>query len=582
MPKATPQKFHCPCCQPILKEFSTKNGMLVHVKNIHPDRYDEVHSLFRETPENRYPCKHCGKLLSGSARRHEKDCNENPNHAPTPTYKQLLEVFLDRIGKWACTIGRESKTISESSWLTYKGFIRRIICHSEARNPGHIINFDSLEFSQLVNIDRYITSQPRLSVPQEAQLCNAYIKLVNFIRAEVDSKIDLLGSNVPHLNEIKRYITNCFERGHARLREVNKKKPLDKEQRDFLKRTTGGARGCYTELDFENCEKIFSRYLRSTRRLQVLQHFEEFGFIPNPELGIHSDREMRLFMAADLFFHGIGARPGAVTNLTYEELRRNLDHGDCVELRSFTFKTSRTYGHTPFIYPRREFNILCAFAEAFPLPRTGGPSNTRGLVFADSDGRQISNHYLLMRQILLCVPDVVLPTSHRLCPQDYRHYIATLTLRHGDQRLIRAAARSATHSIQMHQRYQHPEIAAADYLEIQKLVKKKRKGITVPSSSSSSSSSSSEHLLEPRPPSPFTLGAPPNVCTITVETGKFLGDYFDCVACDLDAVCLLCIERCHGECPIRSHVGFGLYRCQCGQQGVPSCNNLLAYINQNI
>lgn len=569
MPKATPQKFHCPCCQPILKEFSTKNGMMVHVKSIHPDRLDEVREAFGEIPENRYPCIHCGNLLYGSARRHEKDCSENPNHAPTPTYQQLLEVFLDRIGRWACTIGRESRTITESTWKTYKGFIRRIICHSEARNPGHIINFDSLEFSQLVNIDRYVTSQPRLSVPQEAQLCNAYIKLVNFIRAEVDSKINLLGSNVPHLNEIKFYITNCYAQAHARLKQVNKKKPLDKEQRNWEKKTTGGARGCYTELDFENCDKIFSRYLNSRRREQVLQWFEDFGFIANHELGIHSDRDMRLFLAADLLFHGIGARPGAVTNLTYEELRRNLDHGDCVELRSHTFKTARTYGHSPLIYPYREFKILVAYAEAFPLPRTGGPMNTGGLVFADSDGRPISNNYLLMRQILLCVPDVELPTSHRLCPQDYRHYIATLTLRHGDQRLIRAAARSATHSIPMHQNYQHPEVAAADYLEIQKLVKKKRKRIIV--QSSSSSSSSSEDLLNPRPPSPFTIGAPRNVCTSTVP-GLTLGEYFDCVACDLDEVCPLCIDQCHDECPIKSCRGFGLYRCQCGGQGLPSNN----------
>ena len=495
MPKATPQKFHCPCCQPILKEFSTKNGMLVHVKTNHPDRYDEVHSLFGETPENRYPCKHCGKLLSGSARRHEKDCNENPNHAPTPTYKQLLEVFLDRIGKWACTIGRESKTITESTWLTYKGFIRRIICESEARNPGHIINFDSLEFSQLVNIDRYVTSQPRLSVPQEAMLCNAYIKLVNFIRAEVDSKIDLLGSNVPHLNEIKRYITNCFAQAHARLKQVNKKKALDKEQRNWEKKTKGGARGCYTELDFENCDKIFSRYLNSRRREQVLQWFEDCGFIANPELGIHSDRDMRLFMAADLFFHGIGARPGAVTNLTYEALRRNVDHGEWFELRVFSFKTARTFGHTPFIYPRREFNLLRAFAEAFPLARTGGQRNREGILFADSDGRPMTNHYAIMRQILLCTPDVELPSNHRLVPQDYRHYISTVTFRHGDQRLIRAAARSATHSEQMHQNYQHPEVAANDYLQILELVNerrtKRRKRIILPSSSSSSSSSSS-------------------------------------------------------------------------------------------
>ena len=84
----------------------------------------------------------------------------------------------------------------------------------------------------------------------------------------------------------------------------------------------GGAKGCYTELDFENCDKIFSRYLNSRRREQVLQWFEDFGFIANTKLGISTDRDMRLFMAADLFFHGIGARPGAVTNLAFHDCKK--------------------------------------------------------------------------------------------------------------------------------------------------------------------------------------------------------------------------------------------------------------------
>ena len=37
-------------------------------------------------------------------------------------------------------------------------------------------------------------------------------------------------------------------------------------------------------------------------------------------------------------------------------------HGDCVELRAHTFKTARTFGNSPFIYPKREFKILCAYA----------------------------------------------------------------------------------------------------------------------------------------------------------------------------------------------------------------------------
>ena len=654
MPKHN-EKFHCPCCEPIVKEFSTKDGLLFHVKNKHPDRYEEVQGLFSERQENRFPCSFCGQMLIGNARRHQRSCKKNPNRAQTPNYTQLLEDFLERVGRWACNVGRDSKKISEKTWKTYKGFIRRIICESEQRNPGHLINFDSLEFSQLLNIDRYIASQPNLSVPQEAQSINAYIKLVSFIEAELDLKFDILGHQW-HLTEIKRYLTNCFSKASSRLKEAQKKIPVDKDQRDWEKRTTGVARGTYTELDFQNCEKIFSRYLSSPRRLQVLQHFEDFGFVVNPEIGIHTERDMRLFLAADLFFHGVGARPGAVANLTYDELRRNVRHGDCFEIRSFTFKTSRTFGHTPFIYPRREFQILCAYAKAFPLNRTGGPRNTGGFVFADGEGRRIFNYYLLMRQIQLCVPDVQLPTSHTLCPQDYRHYVATLTFRHGDQRLVRAASRSATHSDQMHQRYQHPEIAAADYQEVLDLVnrpnlKKTRKRIMVLSSSSSSSeeqqqqqppnpqqqpqeqppnpqqqlaaqlvghmrrtghlrepagnaaaisavvesaagsssSSSSSSSEEPMPPpdfeddfeppqlevrsKPFTIGNPnPNVCTSTgAPDGLFLGEYFDCVACELEEVCPLCIERCHEECPIKSSQGFALYRCQCGK--LPSCNN---------
>ena len=677
MPKGkSTDKFHCPCCQPILKEFSTKYGMLVHVKTIHPDRYQEVQELFGERQENRFPCSFCGQMLVGNARRHERSCKENPDRAQNPNYTLLLEDFLERVGRWACNVGRDSKKINEKTWITYKGFIRRIICESEQRNPGHLINFDSLEFSQLLSIDRYLERQPNLSVPQEAQSINAYIKLVSFIRAELDLKFDILGHNVPHLVEKKQYLTNCYSKASSRLKEAQKKIPMDKEQRNWEKRTTGVARGTYTELDFQNCEKIFSRYLSSPRRLQVLQHFEDSGFIVNPEIGIHTEQDFRLFLAADLFFHGVGARPGAVVNLTYDELRQKHDHGDLFELRSFTFKTSRTFGHTPFIYPRREFEILCAYAKAFPITRTGGPRNTGGFVFADGEGRRISNYYHLMRQIQMCVPEVELPSSHNLCAQDYRHYIATLTLRHDNERLIRAAARAATHSVQMHQRYQHSEVAAADYHEIIQLVnkpeiKKKRKRIIVSSSSSSSSSeeqqqqqppnpqqqpqeqppnpqqqhqqqppdphqqlaaqlvahmrrtghlrepagnaaavsavvesaagssSSSSSSEEPMPPpdfeddfeppqlevrsKPFKIGNPnPNVCTVTVPGGLFLGDYYDCVACDLEEVCKLCIEKCHAECPIKSHQGFKLYRCQCGGQGVPSCNNLLAYINQSL
>ena len=661
MPGKQNDKFHCPCCQPIVKEFSTKAGMLVHVKTIHPNRYQEVQELFGERPENHFPCSFCGNMLYGNAKRHERNCDQNPNCEQRPTYKRLLEEFLEKIGRWATTIGWESKTINESTWKAYKGFIRRIVSHSEARNPGHLINFDSVEFSQLVNIDRYVTSQENLTIPQEQQLINAYLKLVNFIRSELDSKIDILGNKVPHLIEIKRYINNCFEKASFRLKEVKKKIPLDKENRNWEKKTMGGAKGCYTELDFETCDKIFSRYLSSRRRKQVLQWFEDFGFTPNTELGISNDRDMRLFIAADLFFHGVGARIGAVINLTYEELRRNLDHGDFVELRCHTFKTAGTFGNSPITYPKREFKILVSYAEAFPLRRTGGQRNTEGLVFADIEGRPISNHRQLMRQIQMCVPDVQLG-SHTLCPQDYRHYVATLTLRHADERLIRAAARSATHSVQMHQRYQHSEVAAADYQEILDLVnkpeKKKRKRIIVPSSSSSSSSeeqqqqqppnpqqqpqeqppnpqqqlaaqlvahmrrtghlqepagnaaavsavvesaagsSSSSSSEEPMPPpdfeddfeppqlevrsKPFTIGNPnPNACTVTVP-GQFLGDYYDCVACNLEEVCLLCIERCHAECPIKSHQGFGFYRCQCGGQGVPICKNLLPLLNKSI
>ena len=88
--------------------------------------------------------------------------------------------------------------------------------------------------------------------------------------------------------------------------------------------------------------------------------------------------------------------------------------------------------------------------------------------------------------------------------------------------------------------------------------------------------------VELRPPAPFTIGNPnPNACTVTVP-GQFLGDYYDCVACNLEEVCLLCIERCHAECPIKSHQGFGFYRCQCGGQGVPICKNLLPLLNKSI
>ena len=81
---------------------------------------------------------------------------------------------------------------------------------------------------------------------------------------------------------------------------------------------------------------------------------------------------------------------------------------------------------------------------------------------------------------------------------------------------------------------------------------------------------------------PFTIGNPNrNACTVTVS-GQFLGDYYDCVACNLEEVCLLCIERCHAECPIKSHQGFGFYRCQCGGQGVPICKNLLPFLNKSI
>ena len=646
------QMFKCPCCHPILKEFSTRNGMLVHVKNSHPERYEEVREIFWETPENRFPCDFCKKLFSGSARRHERTCKENPNRAQTPAYKPLLEEFLEKVGRWACGIGRAGQTISEKTWGTYKSFIRRIICASEAQNPGHLINFDSLEFSQLVNIDDYVSTQTNLSPSLEAQLINAYMKLVRYIIAELDLKINVLGNNVLRLNEIMRYLTDCLSKATVRLKTTKKKIPLDKEQRNHEKQTVGGARGgSYTALDFENCDRIFSNYLNSARREQILLWFEENGFTVNPALGINSERDIRHFMAGDFFFHGIGARIGAVTNLTYEALRRYVDHGEWFELRVFNFKTARTFGHTPFIYPRREFNLLRAYAEAFPLARTGGPNNREGLLFADSDGRQMTNHYPIMRQILLCTPDVELPSNHRLVPQDYRHYIATLTLATADQRLINAGARSATHSLQMHQQYQHPEVAAADYLQILELVnerrEKRRKRIILPSSSSSSSSSeeqqqqpqeqppnpqqqhqqqppdphqqlaaqlvahmrrtghlrepagnaaavsavvesaagssSSSSSEEPMPPAPFTIGNPnPNACTVTVPGGQFLGDYYDCVDCDLEEVCPVCIEGCHAECAIKSLQDFGFYRCQCGEQGVPSCNNLLPHINRSI
>ena len=646
--------FKCPYCHPILKEFSTKNGMLVHVKNSHPERSEEVREIFGETPENRFPCNFCKKLFSGSARRHERTCKENPNRAQTPAYKQLLEEFLEKVGRWACGIGLAGQTISEKTWGTYKSFIRRMICASEAQNPGHLINFDSLEFSQLVNIDEYVSTQTNLSPPLEAQLINAYIKLVRYIMAELDLKINVLGNNVLRLKEIMRYLTDCLSKATVRLKTTKKKIPLDKEQRNFEKQTVGGARGSgYTQLDFETCDRIFSNYLNSARREQILIWFEENGFTVNPALGINSERDIQNFMAGDFFFHGIGARIGAVTNLTYEALRRYVDHGEWFELRVFNFKTARTFGHTPFIIPRREFNLLRAFAEAFPLARTGGPNNREGLLFADSDGRPMTNHYAIMRQILLCTPDVELPSNHRLVPQDYRHYISTVTFRHGDQRLIRAAARSATHSEQMHRNYQHPEVAANDYLQILELVnerrEKRRTRILLPSSSSSSSSSSSEeqqqqqqqqqppnpqqqpqeqppnpqqqlaaqlvahmrrtgHLREPAgnaaavsavvesaagsssssseepmPPAPFTIGNPnPNACTVTVPGGQFLGDYYDCVDCDLEEVCPVCIEGCHAECAIKAHQDFGFYRCQCGEQGVPSCNRLLPHINRSI
>ena len=569
MPKQT-ETFHCPCCLPLVKAYSTKNGLLVHVKSVHPHMYNEVRESFSDTPENRFPCKHCGKMLYGNARRHEKNCAENPDKPKPSTYTDHLQDFLTKVGKWATTIGHLSRTISIKTWDTYKVLIRKIVCHSALRHPSHLIAFASLEFSSLPKIDEYIGSQPQLSVPVELQTINAYLKLVHFIMYELDKKIDLLG-NTGQLTDIKRYLDSCVEKASQRLKEVKKKLPLDKEQRNWQKRTMGAARGSYTELDFENCNRIFSMYLRSHRREQVLSWFESNGFVVNAELGINSESDMRLFMAADLFFHGVGARAGAVINLTYEEIRQTVDHGDCVELRSHSFKTASTFGNSPFVYPKREFQLLAAYAAAFPLAMTGGHRNTEGRVFADSEGRPITNYYLLMRQIRLCVPEVALPSSHDLCPQDYRHYIATLTFRHGDDRLIRAAARSATHSVQMHQRYQHPEVAAADYRDILDLVnkqntKKKRKRIVV--LPSSSSSSSSDDLLAP--PAPFTIGAPPNVCASTgAPDGLTVGDYYDCVACDLEEVCPVCIERCHDECPIKSLRGFGFYHCQCGP--LPTC-----------
>lgn len=113
---------------------------------------------------------------------------------------------------------------------------------------------------------------------------------------------------------------------------------------------------------------------------------------------------------------------------------------------------------------------------------------------------------------------------------------------------------------------------------------------------SAAGSSSSEEPMPPpdfeddfEPPQlevrskPFTIGNPNSQsCTVTVPGGKFMGDYYDCVDCELDEVCPLCIESCHAECAIKSHQGFALYRCQCGGLGVPSCNNLTAYINRSI
>ena len=94
---------------------------------------------------------------------------------------------------------------------------------------------------------------------------------------------------------------------------------------------------------------------------------------------------------------------------------------------------------------------------------------------------------------------------------------------------------------------------------------------------SAAGSSSSEEPMPPpdfeddfEPPQlevrskPFTIGNPNrNACTVTVS-GQFLGDYYDCVDCDLEEVCPVCIEGCHAECAVKSHQDFGFYRCQCG------------------
>jgi hypothetical protein len=82
---------------------------------------------------------------------------------------------------------------------------------------------------------------------------------------------------------------------------------------------------------------------------------------------------------------------------------------------------------------------------------------------------------------------------------------------------------------------------------------------------SAAGSSSSEEPMPPpdfeddfEPPQlevrskPFTIGNPNSQsCTVTVPGGKFMGDYYDCVDCELDEVCPLCIESCHAECAIK-------------------------------
>ena len=519
------KKFKCPRCN---RRYSKKATLLFHVRGCHsPATVLRVEAELKEDTDQTYPCKHCNKLLVGSARRHEKSCKLNPDVAARDTGD--LKRFMDQVKWFALNRGR---LVTINTWRAYGRLIRKLVKHDRPPSSFAYTWFGEDRYRKLPDCEDWLkTCTAGLSTRLNMTL--AYIKLVDFCRYTLCQQ-KLQVSRLEYADakeELEERRAAALQLGRAVKRQL----ALARTQRQF-EQVTGRRTDVYIPMPFLDAVEIFPEYIRSPRRKLWLDWIEANGYVPNPHIGLV---DVRMFLAFNLFYRGTGCRGDAVQCITRNEvgtpLRFQSTTGEAyVEIRAHTFKTRKSLGHHSFVLPESEYALVANYMEEVP----NWEKSKYQRVFAGPDGSDLPLGPRLMKPLVQCVEAA---KGKHVRPSDYRHFLDTLWNKTNDPRIKVTGARQSSHTVQTSELYVDHVERAKDVILVQEAV-----------------ASATCYAQVPATP-PTTPGTP--------GPTLFEGTAHCCNDCQLEVLCEACVHHCHDGCGDRHEISeecAKVCQCECG------------------